>query len=317
MVMAQSLFISLKKQNPGVIIDVVSPEWSLPLLSRMPEINQAIALPVKHKQLALFTRYQVGKQLRKHQYDQAIVIPRSFKSALVPYFAGATRRTGYKGEMRYGLLNDIHPLDKSVLTQTVQRYVALGQNSDIESTPVIPEPRLRVDEQNMQNVLNKLGLKTDKPIIGIMPGAEYGPAKQWPYYKELAQKLVSLNYYVWVFGSEKDQHFGNDIVNGLEDNAINLCGKTSLVDAVDLIPVTEKVVSNDSGLMHIACATGTEVIAIYGSSTPDYTPPLSAKAKVLYRNLPCSPCFKRICPYGHTDCLKNIDTDSVLNAIGC
>ena len=316
MVMAQSLFMTLKHQDPNVIIDVLAPAWSLPLLSRMSQVNEAIALPVEHGELALATRFRVGRQLRHKGYTRAIVIPRSFKAALVPFFAKIPVRTGYRGEMRYGVINDMHALDKEVLTQTVQRQVALGLPKTAEQPPAIAYPQLQIDEHNQKRLLGELGLNLDKPIIGLMPGAEYGPAKQWPiaYYQEMAEKLITTGYLVWVFGSEKERAIGEQI--GQAGKGVsNLCGKTQLVDVIDLIELCDSVVSNDSGLMHVACATDRRVIAIYGSSSPSYTPPLTKNAEVIYRYLECSPCFKRVCPLGHTNCLTGIDSDILLAAI--
>ena len=316
MVMAQSLFLTLKQTFPDVTIDVLAPAWSLPLLSRMPQVNEAIVLPVSHGQLALAARFRIGRQLRHRGYTRAIVIPRSFKAALVPFFAGIPVRTGYRGEMRYGVINDMRALDKEVLTQTVQRQVALGLPRTAEQPPAIPYPQLEIDEHNQKRILSELGLHLDKPIIGLMPGAEYGPAKQWPiaYYQELAGKLIVAGYQVWVFGSEKERAIGEQIEQAGK-GVFNLCGKTHLIDVIDLIALCDSVVSNDSGLMHIACATGTKVIAIYGSSDPAYTPPLSNRAQVIYMGLECSPCFKRECPFGHYRCLKEVKVNKLANQI--
>ena len=316
MVMAQSLFMTLKHQNPNVIVDVLAPAWSLPLLSRMPEVNEAIALPVSHGEFALGKRFRIGRQLRDNAYTQATVIPRSFKAALVPFFAGILQRTGYRGEMRYGLINDMRVLDKRVLTQTVQRQVALGMPENAEQPPAIPFPKLGIDENNQKRLLAELELNLEKPIVGMMPGAEYGPAKQWPVasYQTLASELIKTGYQVWVFGSEKEREIGEQIASAGK-GVISLCGKTQLVDVIDLIALCNSVVSNDSGLMHVACATGRNVIAIYGSSSPAYTPPLSHNAEVIYRYLECSPCFKRNCPLGHTNCLNGIEVDDVLKVI--
>jgi heptosyltransferase-2 len=316
MVMAQSLFITLKQQLPDCLIDVVAPTWSGPLLQRMPQVHQAIEMPVGHKQLKLMTRYRLGKQLRSNRYDRAIVLPRSFKSALIPFFARARQRTGYCGEMRYGVINDMRTLDKRVLKQTVQRYVALGFSKTLQVTPPVPSPLLNIDSENQQSLLAKLELTLDKPVVGFMPGAEYGPAKQWPmqHYQELAAKLTAQGYQVWIFGSAKEAALAEDIRQG-NTAVMNLCGKTSLVDAVDLIALTQTNVTNDSGLMHIACATGRPVVAIYGSSDPAYTPPLSDKAKIVYQKLDCSPCFDRQCRFGHTHCLTEIMPETVLQSL--
>lgn len=315
MVMAQSLFMTLKQKHPDAAIDVLAPEWSLPILQRMPEVREGICLPVKHKQLGLFARWKVGRELREKKYDQAIVLPRSFKAALVPFFAKIPTRTGYRGESRYGVINDMRSLEKAILTQTAQRYVALGSAKSGPTSAVMPYPSLIIDIQNQQQLLEKLKLQTDKPVIGMMPGAEYGPAKQWPVesYRDLADKLIQQGYRVWVFGSLKETELGNSIAANVD--IISLCGKTRLEDVVDLLACCQSVVSNDSGLMHIAAAVGTKVIVIYGSSTPDYTPPLTDKAKTIYHRLECSPCFDRKCRFGHYECLRKITTNEVLGNV--
>jgi len=317
MVMAQSLFITLKLQSPEAQIDVLAPAWSVPLLERMPEVNKAITVPLGHGEFGLGKRWRLGHRLRTNLYDRAIVIPRSMKAALIPFFAGARTRTGYRGEMRYGLLNDIRPLDKSVLTQTVQRYVALGLPPSTPLPPPVPSPSLRVDVQRQQALIEQLGLSLARPVIGFMTGAEYGPAKQWPieYYAQLAEQLAGAGYQVWLFGSQKDSEAAEQIAQQGGEAVCNLCGRTELVDAIDLIAACRAVVSNDSGLMHVAAAVGTPLVAIYGSSTPDYTPPLTDKAEILYQGLDCSPCFKRVCPLGHTNCLQQIEPASVMSAL--
>lgn len=316
MVMAQSLFITLKQHHPQAEIDVLAPAWSVPLLERMPEVREAITVPVGHGELGLGRRWRLGRKLRERSYDHAIITPRSFKAALIPYFAKARVRTGYRGEMRYGLLNDIRSLDKSILKQTVQRYVALGWPADAPLPPPVPRPRLTIDVANQEAAMRRLHLDIERPIVGLMPGAEYGPAKQWPipYYADLARRLIQGGMQVWIFGSAKDRPVTDTIATGAGEHVHNLAGKTSLVEAVDLIARCAAVVSNDSGLMHVAAAVDRPLIAIYGSSTPDYTPPLTEHAEILYRRLECSPCFERECPLGHSECLKGIGVDVVLAA---
>lgn len=317
MVMAQSLFITLKQRYPDCEIDVLAPAWSQALLARMPEVRAAIEMPLGHGEFGFSARRRLGIELRANRYDQAIVLPRSWKSALVPFFARIPRRTGYRGEFRYGLLNDIRPLDKSVLTQTVQRQVALGLAPDATLPPVIPQPTLRMEGVQRDWLLRVLNLYTDRPIVALLPGAEYGPAKRWPveYYAWLARRLVKDGYAIWVFGSEKEKPLGEIIVNGLGAEAVNLCGRTRLVDASDLLSLAQVAVTNDSGLMHVAAAMGVRVIAIYGSSSPDYTPPLTDKADIVYLRLECSPCFQRECPLGHTNCLKQITVEDIYRRV--
>jgi heptosyltransferase-2 len=317
MVMAQSLFITLKRQNPDVLIDVLAPGWSLPLIARMPEVRKGIEMPVGHGEFGFGKLRRLGISLRNEQYDRAIVLPRKLKAALVPWFARIPRRTGFRGESRYGLINDMRPLDESLLSQTVQRFVALGLEQAPKTVPPIPEPHLQVDATNRARLLIELGLNTDRPTIAFMPGAEYGPAKQWPpeYYGQLAERLAQNNHQVWVMGSAKESALGESIRAASGNTAVNLCGRTQLVDTVDLLSLCARAVSNDSGLMHVAAAVGVPLVAIYGSSTPEYTPPLTAAADILYLRLDCSPCFERTCPLGHYNCLRHISVDRVLEHI--
>lgn len=312
MVMAQSLFKLLRQRSPDCLIDVLAPAWSHPILQRMPEANLAVELPLGHGQLGLKTRWQLGKSLAGQGYTQAIVLPRSWKSALVPFAAGIPQRTGFLGEQRYVLLNDRRSFNKEMLNQTVKRFAALGLPKGVqpawESESVMPQPQLLVDRANQQRLMTEWGLSRSLAAVALMPGAEYGPAKQWPLdsFKELAGMLARRGYQVWVLGSAKDAPAGQHIVQGQDENVINLCGKTQLVDTVDLLAYTQHAVTNDSGLMHVAAAVGTRVHAIYGSSSPAFTPPLTANKVVHHLGLPCSPCFKRTCPLGHLQCLHGI-----------
>jgi heptosyltransferase-2 len=318
MVMAQSLFIRLRERHPDARVEVVAPAWSAPVLARMPEVARHHPLPVGHGALGLGARIRLGYALRKEGFDQAIIIPRSWKSALVPFVGGIPRRTGYLGEMRYGILNDIRPLDEMLLPRTVDRYVALASDADEPFVrPRVTNPRLTVDHANQQRLFAAFSLSTTQPAIGFVPGAEYGPAKRWPpeHFAELARLLGERGREVWLFGSMKDRAICQEIVERAGEGVIDLSGRTDLGDAIDLIAATERMVSNDSGLMHVAAAVGTPVVGLYGSSSPGNTPPLSPDAVILSLGLECSPCYKRECPFGHYRCLTGIDVGLVLNAM--
>lgn len=313
MVMAQSLFILLNGQAPERPIDVLAPDWSLPLIARMPEIRRGIAAETAHGELGIGKRFRIGRELRGH-YDRCIILPRSLKAALIPFFAGVLQRTGFLGETRYGLINDLRPFDESVLDQTVKRFLALGIARG-EPLPSTPNPALEVSPDKQREVVRRLQLDTAKPVVALMPGAEYGPAKCWPleHFTALANSLAKEGYAVWVLGSKNDDAAGREI--SFNSPAIDLCGLTSLEDVIDLLGLTSQVVSNDSGLMHIAAAVGTHTHAIYGSSSPRFTPPLTERRDIHYLDLECSPCFARHCPLGHLRCLKDIQAESVLRAI--
>jgi heptosyltransferase II len=309
MVMAQSLFRVLIARNPGATIDVVAPAWSGPLLARMPEVRRAIVLDAK--------RWRLGRSLRAEAYDQAIILPRSAKSALVPFFSGAKLRTGYRSELRSLLLTDARHPERKRLDQTVKRFVALGLGAGEPLPAPLPNPTLRVDERNRAAVLARLGLDTSQPVIALLPGAAYGPAKQWPIgnFAEVAQAVLASGAAVWVLGSSAERELGQLVVDIAGDRVRNLCGETLLEDTVDLLSVARAAVTNDSGLMHVAAAAGTRVIAVYGSSSPAYTPPLTERATVHYLGLECSPCFQRECPLGHLRCLREISAGDIRKSL--
>lgn len=317
MVMAQSLFKVLRQQQPDAEIDVLAPGWSLPLLERMPEVSDAIEMPVGHGGLELKTRYRLGRSLVEREYDQAILLPNSLKSALVPLWAKIPRRTGWVGEMRYGLLNDIRKLDKSSLTMTVQRFVTLAYPPGTDMPEEIPVPRLEVLDSDVDAARRDVGLDEADRLLILCPGAEYGPAKCWPqeYYAELASRMIEQGWSVWLFGSDKDREVCATVNSAAGGRCGDLSGRTSLAQAVDLMSLADAVVSNDSGLMHVAAALDRPLVAIYGSSDPGFTPPLNPRNKILHLGLDCGPCFKRECPEYHLKCLKEIDVNIVFAAV--
>ncbi len=337
MIMAQSLFITLRRRQPTRAIDVIAPAWSLPLLERMPEVRQAIALSAAHGELGLRKRWQLGRSLRAQGYGQAIVLPRSLKAALPALAARIPRRTGYRGEWRYGLLNDIRPLDKRRLYRTVDRFVHLGLPTEAErlegpnafephgafepgqqaATTAAPPPRLQIPAGGPAAAAAALQLKfSSAPVLALCPGAEFGPAKRWPeaHFAAVARDRLQAGWVVWLLGSTRDQPITRAIA-ATAPGVIDLAGRTSLAQAVDLLSTARAVVSNDSGLMHVAAAVGVPVIALYGSSDPRYTPPLSANARILSLNLDCSPCFQRECPLGHLNCLIQLPPERVIAAL--
>ncbi|QIF96569.1 ADP-heptose--LPS heptosyltransferase RfaF [Proteus terrae] len=292
MMMSQSLYRTLKALHPAATIDVMAPAWCRPLLEKMPEVDNAIPMPLGHGALAIGERRRLGKQLKENGYTHAYVLPNSLKSALVPFFADIPKRTGWRGEMRYGLLNDLRPLNKDAFPLMVERYVALAYDKQkVQKATDLPQPllwpKLSVTENDIATTLSQFSLSTQRPAIGFCPGAEFGPAKRWPHYHyaALAQKLIEQGYQIFLFGSKKDKEAGEEIKQTLTPEAreacFNLAGETSLEQAVNLIASCKAVVSNDSGLMHVAAALERPLVALYGPSSPDFTPPLSHKARVI------------------------------------
>jgi heptosyltransferase-2 len=318
MVMAQSLFYALKVQDQQCRIDVIAPPWSVALVDNMPEVDTAIELPIGHGELALLKRHQIGVGLRDQDYQRAIVLPGSWKSALIPYFAAIPWRTGYVGECRWGLLSDARKLDKSRLKRTVDRFVGLAAEKAGAELPAYKPPALQANQNQARQLLQRFHVdQNQKPVLALCPGAEYGSAKQWPeqHYANLAQHFFSQGWNVWLFGSANDQSVCRSIKQLANIDCINFSGQTSLSEAIDLLSIATAVVSNDSGLMHIAAALNIPMVAVYGSSDPVATPPLSENVRVVSLNLPCSPCFKRECPYGHRHCLTQIEPQLVIDQL--
>src|SRR5262245_21031341 len=199
-VLAQPLFMRLKSHTPGVTLDVLAPLATAPLRERMPEVDEVIENPFQHGELKVFARRRLGLALKARRYDRAIVLPNSLKAALPPYFASIPERTGYRGEMRGGLLNDVRKLDEKDLPLMVERFAALAEKAGAPLQRPLPRPRLAVDQRNRRRVLERLELATDRPVVAFCPGAEYGPAKRWPveHFAALADSLDRAGAAVWL-----------------------------------------------------------------------------------------------------------------------
>lgn len=317
-VMTQPLYRRLHELHPGCTIDVFAPKWSMAVFERMPEISGILENPFGHGALALRERWRVGKELGQRGYDQVIVLPGSLKSAIIAFATGIKQRTGYVGESRYLLLNDIRKLDKAALPLMVDRYTALAHPSQADFNGHSDQPAFQIKPESRQAALSAHGLDLSRPVLAFCPGAEYGPAKRWPaaHFAEFGRRYLAEGWQVWLFGSHKDAPIAAEI-NALSDGlCVDLCGKTTLSEAIDLLSCADSVVCNDSGLMHLAAALGRPLAAVYGSSSADHTPPLSNKAKIVSLHLECAPCFKRECPLGHTDCLNKLLPQQVADALG-
>ncbi|MDT8397392.1 MAG: lipopolysaccharide heptosyltransferase II [Pseudomonadales bacterium] len=324
MVMAQSLFMLLAKNDPELAIDVLAPAWSLPLLERMPEVRTALAMPVGHGQLQLMTRYRLGRALAEKAYQQAIVLPNSFKSALVPWFAGIPLRTGWRGEARSWLLNDCRVLDRKKYPLMMERFAALAVPENSALPTPLPTPALQVQAAGQEKARTKFSLSLSRPVLLVCPGAEFGASKQWPaqHYAAVAAAAIAQGRQIWLLGSANDCQVGAEIYQSLpgalREHCKDLTGRTTLAEAIDLMSLSQAVISNDSGLMHVAAALDRPLVVIYGSTSPAFTPPLARQARTLSLNLACSPCYKRRCPLSgteHLKCLRELKPMLALEAL--
>ncbi|HUQ75085.1 MAG TPA: lipopolysaccharide heptosyltransferase II [Burkholderiales bacterium] len=300
--MAQPLLARLREKRPGVKVDVLAPEWVAPVARRMPEVDEVIPVPFRHGALHLGRRWKLGRELKARGYRQAIVLPNSWKSALVPFFADIPLRSGYVGETRFGLLNLLY---RKPDRRMREHYARLAELPGAEPHHPLPQPCLNVDPAQAAATRARFGIA--QPYGVLCPGAEYGPAKRWPYFAELASRLAIPAV---LLGSANDARAAAGIAGK------NLVGKTNLDEAIELIAGAQYVVTNDSGLMHVAAALGRPLVALFGSSSPEKTPPQPGRSRVLWLKPECSPCFARECPLGHFRCMREITVEQVLAEVG-
>ena len=300
--MAQPLLARLHEKRPGLEIDVLAPPWVAAVVRRMPEVARVVEAPFRHGSLDLRLRWRLGRELRAAGYQQAIILPNTWKSALVPFLADIPVRSGYVGESRYGLLNLVYR--KAEGRPMPEHYAALAERPGDAPRLPLPAPSLRFARHHVEATKARFG--APGRYIALCPGAEYGPAKRWPHFAALAPRLP---FPAVLLGSARDAPAAEGIAG------LSLVGRTTLDEAVDLLAGAEVVVSNDSGLMHVAAALGRPQVALFGSSSPLHTPPASPRARVLWLRVECSPCYQRECPLGHFRCMRDMAPDLVLREI--
>lgn len=322
-VSTQPLLANLKVLYPNSKIDILASNWVAPVYRACSEVHAVIEAKFEHKKLQWNLRKQLAKVIEAKNYQACFVLPNSFKSVLIPWLANIPFRIGYRGELRFGLINlALNNPSKVNRPPMVEHYLALSQLLKDDESISLDRlvPKLNVSGAAKQQVEQKLqgaNINSDS-IYAICPGAEYGPSKRWPteYFAVLAQQLIKQNSNIQIIllGSKSDHSLAQEITSQGQQasNVHNWCGNTSLDEAIALIGMSKAVVSNDSGLMHIAAALQIPQVAIFGSSDPAHTPPLSDRAKIMWLNMSCSPCHKRVCPLGHLRCLKDILPEQVL-----
>ncbi len=313
-VMAQPLLQLLKRDCPDAAIDVLAPAWVAPVLRAMVEVDTVLETPFKHGALQLRERWRYAKILRQRGYAAAYVLPNTLKFALLPWMAGIKKRVGYKGESRYGLINVMHHDSKPTPRAMVAFYAALAGKPVTELVQNFPKPRLQITPEQTGIVLQEMGLSAKQPLICFAPGAEFGNAKRWPvsHFAELASTILQTHAdaQIVLLGSPKDVEVCQQIQEACP--AVHqFAGKTRLDQALALIAASNAMISNDSGLLHIASAFNKPVIAIYGPTDPDHAPPFSDIAHSLSLRLDCAPCRQRECPLGHHDCMNKLDSKLV------
>ena len=318
-VMAQPLLQMLRRQHPERPIDILAPPAVAPVWRAMKEVDSVLETPFRHGPLQLGERWKYGRLLKTKGYADAYVLPNTLKYALIPLFAGIEKRVGYKGEMRFGLINRMHR-DDTPPRPMVPFYAALAAAPDAPLRADVPRPSLHVDSSVIDVLFARLGIARARPLVVFAPGAEFGAAKRWPArnFAALAQAIMAQHSgaQIGLLGSPKDKPACDEIIalTGT-DGVFNLAGVTRLDEAIALLAGASAVVANDSGLLHIASGLNRPVIALYGPTDPDHAPPFSDMAASMSLRLPCSPCKQRQCPLGHHDCMQKMAPELVWHSL--
>ena len=314
-ILSEPLVARLRTTRGDASIDVLAPAWCAPVYARMPGVGRIFDSALRHGRVDWAQRRALARTLSAQGYTQAVILPNSWKSALVPWLARIPLRTGYTGEMRWGIVNDRRRLDRRALPRLVERYAALAADAGV-APAAATAPVLVPDRANLDAAIRALDLRVGSAIAILCPGAEFGPAKRWPpeHFADLARKFLADGLEVWLLGSPNDKPATEAVLTavGTDRGALrDLSGRTDLGTAIDLLSLASIVVSNDSGLMHAAAAVGAPLVALFGSSSPAYTPPMSATARIARIDIACSPCFKRECPLGHFKCMEDLTPPAV------
>jgi len=311
----------LRARFPSRPIDLLTTTMVAPLVDYMPGVRKGIAVDLPRKRLALGQHRALAERLRAEGYGQALVMPRTWKSALAPYLAGIPIRTGFFGEARLGLINDLRPGERR-LPRMVDRCAVLALPKGEGAPAQWPLPALKVPTHELAPWRQRLGLAPDgRPVVALAPGA-VGPAKRWPYYAELAQRLAATHNRVWVIGGPGERELAAAIVGNTRDgdgssDIRDLTGP-DLRNAILALATADAAVSNDSGLLHVAAALGTPAIGIFGPTSPWHWAPLNPIAAVVETasELTCRPCHKPVCHVGHHRCMRDISADQVAAIAG-
>ena len=320
-VMAQSLYKIIKGSNSENKIDVLAPQWSLGILNRMDEVENLICSPFGHGEVRIKDRIKFGRSLREKSYTQAIILTNSLKSSFIPFFSNIPRRTGWLGEMRFGFINDIRRVNKDRNKLMIEKFACLSGDALDKQDYKIPLPSLRVDSLNLLKLSENFGFDEHNKTLTICPGAEFGPSKRWPanYFAEVIRDYLSKNWQVFILGSKNDIVISKIIEDQVPKNdrelLFNLTGLTKIEEAIDLLSVSDLVLTNDSGLMHIAAAVDVKLLALYGPTSPKFTPPLSKKAKIIQKIEGFEKTRKGILEEGYHPSLSMIHPSEVLESL--
>lgn len=306
----------LNARYPSRPVDVLATSLCAPLLDYMPGVRKGIVCDLPRKRLAIAQHRALAAQLRREDYGLALVMPRTWKAALAPFLAGIPKRTGFIGEMRFGLLNDVRRGERA-LPRMVDRCAALALAAGATAPSEWPRPRLDVPAAEIAAWRQRHGLNAeDVPAVAFAPGA-VGPSKRWPlrHYASLARRLGDVGARIWIVGGPAEKELAQQLLQ-VGPHLHDMTGQ-DLRNAILALAAADIAVSNDSGLLHVAAAMGTPSIGIFGPTSPWHWAPLNPLAAVIQRGEPlsCQPCHKPACRARHHRCMHDIGPDAVFDAI--
>ena len=310
---------AIRRAFPDARIGLLAKPWVVPVFEDSPHVDELLIYDAQGRHRGLAGKFRLARDLKSHSFDAAILLQNAFEAAFITRLANIPRRIGYDTDARRLLLT--HPVPCTPAIKTIHQtgyYLRILQGIGITAA----DDRLhltigRRHRQRAERILKDCRVNRDDIIVGINPSATFGPAKQWfPHrFAELADRLRNeFGARILIFGGPGDQPLGSRIARAMMHPPVDLSGRTTLGEAMALIERCSLFITNDSGLMHVAAALETPLIAIFGSTNPITTGPVGPNSRVIQSQLPCSPCLKPHCPEGHLDCMNQIDVDTVFNA---
>lgn len=316
-VMNTAALSALKESDSGGHLAVLAIPWVADVFRCHPAVDEILLYDRTGKDAGLLGMRRVAQRLRSRDFDRAYVLPNSFSSALVPFLARIPKRIGYSGHRRRLLLTDVQPFPEDVVGQhQVRHYLHLAGAED----PGRYEPRVFVSPEEQEAAKKRLlesGLDPAEGVVGLSPGAAFGPAKRWlpERFAEAARDIqAERGCGIVIFGGNAEHEVGSQVAAGISGPSLDLTGKTKLRELIGLLSVCRLLVTNDSGTMHLAAALGVPVAAVFGSTDPEATGPIGEHVRVIRHPIECSPCFERTCPYGHYRCMKLVESSEVVEA---
>ena len=310
---------AIRKGFPNAHISLLAKPWVAPVFEKSDHIDRLLIYDGERRHKGFFGKFRLARDLEQYDFDAAILLQNAFEAALISFLAEIPIRIGYSRDARRLLLTHAVPCTKEIKTKhQTEYYLNILRRIGIESDNRSLYLNLNQNDRlRAKKILSEQHLSLDDKIIGINPGATYGPAKQWPpdRFARLADRIHAFTgVRIIIFGGPGDQKLGQEISEKMRHRPLDLSGKTSLGEAMALIEKCDLFITNDSGLMHVAAALDVPLVAVFGSTNPVATGPLGSHSRVVQATLPCSPCLKSECPEGHLNCMDLIDVDQVFDA---